>query len=101
MRLQITQGALLGRVEDGLEVFRGIPYADAPIGPWRWRPPRPAPRWSGLRDAANFGAVCPQLLRPGYTDDELAGRPMSEDCLQLNVWTPQARAGAKRPAWTK
>lgn len=95
--LQIAQGTLLGRSEQGLQVFRGIPFAGAPVGEWRWRPPRPAPSWRGVRDAGEFGPVCPQILQPGYTKEDLEHRPMSEDCLQLNVWTPQARAGAKRP----
>lgn len=95
--LQIAQGTLLGRDEQGLQVFRGIPFAGAPVGEWRWRPPRPAPAWRGVRDAGEFGPVCPQVLQPGYTKEDLEQRPMSEDCLQLNVWTPQARAGAKRP----
>lgn len=95
--VQLPQGALAGRDEDGLQVFRGIPFAGAPVGEWRWRPPRPAPQWRGVRDASAFGPVCPQILQPGYTKEDLGNRPMSEDCLQLNVWTPQARAGAKRP----
>ena len=95
--VQLAQGALLGRSDEGLQVFRGIPYAGAPVGEWRWRPPRPAPDWRGTRDAGSFGPVCPQILQPGYSKEDLEGRPMSEDCLHLNVWTPQARAGARRP----
>ncbi len=95
--VQLAQGVLQGRNEDGLQVFRGIPYAGAPVGEWRWRPPRPVSPWRGLRDAGAFGAVCPQILQPGYSQEDLAGRPMSEDCLHLNVWTPQAGTAAKRP----
>lgn len=93
----LPQGTLVGREEDGLQVFRGIPYAGAPVGDWRWRAPRPAPAWRGLRDASAFGPVCPQVLQPAYTKEELGGREMSEDCLHLNVYTPQARTGAKQP----
>jgi para-nitrobenzyl esterase len=95
--VQLAQGTLTGRIEGDLHVFRGIPYAGAPVGEWRWRPPRPAPSWRGTRDAGEFGPVCPQLLQPAYSKEDLAGRPMSEDCLHLNIWTPEARNGAKRP----
>lgn len=95
--VQIAQGALAGRDEHGLAVFRGIPFAGAPVGEWRWRPPRPAPSWRGVRDAGSFGPVCPQVLQPGYSKEALESRPMSEDCLHLSIWTPQARAGARRP----
>src|SRR5262245_53355247 len=60
--------------------YRGIPYALPPVGDLRWAPPQPLPRWSDLRTATAFGAVCPQ---DGATDD-------SEDCLFLNIWTPRA-----------
>src|SRR5215471_12280387 len=60
--------------------YRGIPYALPPIGDLRWAPPQPYPRWSDLRVATSFGAVCPQ---DGITND-------SEDCLFLNIWTPRA-----------
>src|SRR5215470_20357673 len=60
--------------------YRGIPYARPPVGDLRWAPPAPYPRWSDLRAATSFGAVCPQ---DGVTDD-------SEDCLFLNIWTPRA-----------
>src|SRR5215471_12200715 len=59
--------------------YRGIPYARPPVGDLRWAPPQPYPRWSGLRAATAFGAICPQ---DGVTND-------SEDCLFLNIWTPR------------
>ena len=65
--------------------YRGIPYALPPVGDLRWAPPQPYPRWSDLRAATSFGAVCPQ---DGVTTGD------SEDCLFLNVWTP--RAAVKR-----
>jgi para-nitrobenzyl esterase len=93
----VPQGTLLGTREDGLQVFRGIPFAAAPVGEWRWRPPRPAPAWRGVRDAGAFGPVCPQPLRAGYSEEDLGGRPMSEDCLHLNVWSPEPAASRKHP----
>jgi para-nitrobenzyl esterase len=93
----IPQGTLLGTLENGLQVFRGIPYAGAPVGEWRWRPPQPAPRWRGVRDASAFGPVCPQPLGAEAAPDGLAARPMSEDCLHLAIWTPDTRAAARLP----
>jgi para-nitrobenzyl esterase len=88
-------GAVRGTTEGHLHVFRGIPYAQPPVGPLRWQPPLPLPRWNGVRDATRFGPGCyqpaPQL------SNIYAGNPMplSEDCLTLNIWAP---AGAKKAA---
>jgi para-nitrobenzyl esterase len=72
-------GDVRGVAEAGIRVFRGIPYAAPPVGPLRWRAPRPAAAWEGLRAAVAFGSSCPQ---PGLPE------PTSEDCLTLNVWAP-------------
>ena len=93
----IAQGSLRGALEQGLMVYRGIPFAAPPVGELRWRAPLPAPVWRGVRDATRLGPVCPQLLREGYSLETLGGRPMSEDCLHLNVWTADVSAGARRP----
>ena len=77
-------GVLLGK-ESNLRVFRGIPYAVPPIGDLRWRPPRPAAPWKGIRACDTFSTVSPQKLR----DD--ASVVASEDCLHLNVWTKRAQ----------
>lgn len=70
--------------------FLGIPYADTTAGAHRWCPPQPAPAWKGVRSADRFGPVCPQ---PGGLVNRFA---VSEDCLNLNVWT-SGTAGAARP----
>src|SRR5437879_5307898 len=82
-------GKVEGEEQNGLFVYRGIPFAAAPTGALRWAPPeKPAP-WSGVRDARRFGRVCPQnsvllrALQAMVIDEE-----QSEDCLYLNVWTP-------------
>jgi para-nitrobenzyl esterase len=73
-------------VANGGAVFKGVPYAQPPVGPLRWREPLPAKPWSGVRDATSFGAVCVQNSSVLLPD---AGETSSEDCLFLNVWTPE------------
>ncbi len=83
------RGAIRGVDLGGVRQYLGIPYAAAPIGPLRWRAPEPAACWSGIRPATQFGPVCPQLVDP--TDPRtLIG---DEDCLSLNVWTPDGADG--------
>ena len=92
-------GAVSGRIEDGVRVFRGLPYAAPPIGPARWTPPRAAERWSGVRDGSSFGPACIQPKSPPgsiYADDPPA---MSEDCLSLNIWTPPGARQAPVLVW--
>lgn len=81
-------GTLRGTVVGGINVFKGIPYALPPTGPLRWKPPLQAEKWKNTRDATEFGFVCVQPKpQPGsiYSWDP---RPMSEDCLSLNIWAP-------------
>ena len=77
-----------------LTVYRGIPYAAAPVGELRWRAPRPPEPWAGVRVANSFGPVCPQP-----PNAEIAGLdlPMSEDCLSLNIWTGAQSPDERRP----
>ncbi|MGC1870239.1 MAG: carboxylesterase family protein [Acidobacteriaceae bacterium] len=82
-------GELKGESEGQLNVFKGIPYALPPVCSRRWRPPNPMPRWKGIRQATEFGAVCPQpepQLSNIYAEKPM---PMSEDCLTLNIWAPR------------
>lgn len=79
-----------------VEVFKGIPFAAPPVGDLRWRAPRPAAPWNGVRKGDQFAAICPQK-----TDDldsiyylDPGPQTLSEDCLYLNVWT-SARTGAE------
>lgn len=91
--VETDKGPVRGVREQGLEVFKGIPYAAAPTGPYRWQPPQPAPAWIEPLDTRQFGPAAPQ------TPDELEldlDAPQSEDCLTLNVWTPGIDDG-RRP----
>ena len=84
-------GAVRGTLEDGVAAYRGIPYAAAPVGPNRFRPPVAPEPWEGVREAAGFGPTAPK--RPYAPPlDELLPDPdvPGDDCLNLNVWTPEA-----------
>jgi len=85
---KVEQGLLQGTTEDGLSVYRGVPFAAPPVGKLRWRAPKPAAKWEGVRLADKFAPQCVQSI-PGITT--------SEDCLYLNVWTPAESASAKVP----
>ncbi|MFE9771867.1 carboxylesterase/lipase family protein [Streptomyces sp. NPDC005931] len=91
-------GAVRGRWERGVAVFRGIPYAAAPFGPGRFRPPVPPERWDGVRDALVFGPTAP---KPPYSDAfaQYLSDPVvpGDDCLNLNVWSPDPAPGARLP----
>lgn len=92
-------GAVEGRMEGELRVFKGIPYALPPVGSARWKPPSPMPRWADVKKAAEFGAPCfqPKSKVPSiYAEDPM---PMSEDCLTLNIWTPAAASNAPVFFW--
>ncbi|MGY1496537.1 carboxylesterase/lipase family protein [Streptomyces sp. QTS52] len=81
-----------------IAVFRGIPYAAPPFGPRRFRPPVPPIPWDGVRDAGGFGPTAP---KPPYSEAfaRLLSDPVvpGDDCLNLNVWTPEPGHGARLP----
>ena len=84
---------LQGTAEDGLTVYRGVPFAAPPVGDLRWRAPQPAAKWQGVRQADKFAPQCVQGGGPPG-----AGQPaMSEDCLYLNVWSPAKAANDRIP----
>lgn len=91
-----TAGKVRGQAGEGVQAFKGIPYAAPPTGALRFGRPQAAQSWSGVRDATKFGAACPQPRAKIVPK----GIPISEDCLTVNVWTPvpSTRAGSgKKP----
>lgn len=97
--VETAAGRLRGTERKGIRLFRGVPYARAPVGRLRFRPPQPQPPWRGVRDALSTGAAAPQpeplqaFLRPILRGGAGAH---DEDCLYLNVWTPGCD-DARRP----
>ena len=87
--ITMSQGGLAGQVNaHGVRSFKGIPYAEPPVGDKRWTAPVAARPWKGVRDAHDFGASC---FETSYSPQSLFNvhpPQLSEDCLFLNVWTP-------------
>lgn len=79
----------------GVRSFKGVPFAAPPVGDLRWRPPQPAARWDGVRPATAFGPRATQP--PIFGDMNFRSAGMCEDCLYLNVWTPNPTPDARLP----
>lgn len=92
--VRISQGELAGDVTTmGPYVFKGIPYAAPPTGPLRWQEPQPPAVWQGVRDATQFGSACIQPPSVFH----IPAMSMSEDCLYLNIWTPNLHPADPAP----
>ena len=82
-------GKLEGLIENGLYVFKGVPYAAPPIGQLRWLAPQPVQSWTGLRPAKVFGPIARQMkMEMRLNGPPMEDEPQDEDCLFLNVFTP-------------
>ena len=94
--VKTTGGVVKGTTttDGSIRVYKGIPYAAAPAGDLRWTAPRPAASWEGVRDATAIGPHCVQ--GPIFGDITFS-QPASEDCLNLNVYTPAKGAGDRLP----
>lgn len=84
----VTGGKIRGRVENGVAVFRGVPYAAPPVRDLRFADAQPVIAWEGVRDATAFGPSVPQTPQPPAETLPAAIPPVGDDCLNLNVWTP-------------
>jgi para-nitrobenzyl esterase len=89
LSVKVEEGLLKGTYEDGLTVYRGIPFAEPPVGDLRWRAPKPAAKWEGVKEAIKFA--------PGPIQGGNPPSGKSEDCLYLNVWTPAKTANDRVP----
>ena len=96
---ETESGKVAGYVENGIYIYKGIPYAKAE----RFMPPVAADKWEGVRSSRAYGPTCPQGKRMGWYSDEQAfafnwddGYP-DENCLRVNIWTPGLKDGKKRP----
>lgn len=104
-RAQVSQGVLQGArspVVEGVQVFRGIPFAAPPVGDLRWEMPRAPAAWQGVRDATRWGDNCvqnpaPQRFPVNSATDMPDSPGRSEDCLYLNVWTPAETTAERLP----
>ena len=119
--VETTNGKLAGSEEEGIAVFRGVPYAAPPVGDLRWRPPEPVTPWDGTRDATVFSPVAWQkgtdindfmnalisgvghgFLKRQFLKVAMKFAPKpeeSEDCLYLNIRTPDLEGSLPVMVW--
>src|ERR1019366_9331624 len=91
-----AEGPVEGVSKSGVTQYMGIPFARPPVGPLRWMPPQPAAKWTAVRQATKFGPTCAQVTTLG----PFAGPANSnEDCLYLNVFTPNSKAKLPVLVW--
>jgi para-nitrobenzyl esterase len=84
--VKTANGILQGTQLSGISMFKGVPYAEPPVGDLRWKEPQPVKNWEGTRKADHFAARAMQL--PIFNDMKFRSDGVSEDCLYLNIWTP-------------
>lgn len=87
--VKVEGGLVQGTIEDGLAVYKGIPFAAPPVGDFRWRAPQPLTKWDGVKQTTKFA--------PGPIQGWGSQSDKSEDCLYLNVWTPAKTSKDKIP----
>ncbi|MEZ5922471.1 MAG: carboxylesterase/lipase family protein [Parvularculaceae bacterium] len=94
--VETVYGSVRGGDSDGVYSFKGIPFAAAPVGDLRWAPPAAPAPWNGVRQATEYSDAC--IQKPGLSAEN-GGDPgsLSEDCLYLNVWSPNLDPAAKLP----
>src|SRR5580700_1503073 len=95
--IDTANGIIEGTMDPGTGVrsFKGIPFAEPPVGDRRWREPQPVKNWAGVRPADRFG---PRAMQPPiFGDMVFRSNGMSDDCLYLNVWTPAKSSKERLP----
>jgi len=98
--VKVEEGLLQGTSEDGVSVYKGVPYAAPPVGELRWRAPHHTKPWEGVRKADKFSANPIQVMVNGlgpWTPEYQPQGEVSEDCLYLNIWTAAKLSKEKRP----
>ncbi|HEY6410517.1 MAG TPA: carboxylesterase family protein, partial [Ktedonobacteraceae bacterium] len=93
--VETRYGKVQGYEQGSISVWKGIPFAQPPTGELRFRAPQPPEPWKGVRMATTFSPMAPQVPEVGASmvgaigaDRAVEQRPMSEDCLYLNIWSP-------------
>jgi len=95
LKVKINNGLLEGITSSGIHIFKGIPFAQPPVGDLRWKAPQPVQNWDGIRKADQFG---PRAMQKAlFGDMAFRSNGVSEDCLYLNVWTPAKISTDKLP----
>src|SRR5260370_35678885 len=101
--VETQYGKVQGSEQGSISVWKGIPFAQPPTGQRRFRAPQPPEPWTGVREATTFSPMAPQVPEVGASmvgaigaERAVEPRPMSEDCLYLNIWSPGADQ-EKRP----
>ena len=88
-KITIKDGSIQGIADNGLTVFKGIPFAAPPVGELRWKAPQPVKKWNGVLEATRFA--------PGPIQGWNSPSGKSEDCLYLNIWTPAKTTKNRSP----
>jgi para-nitrobenzyl esterase len=101
VKVKIDAGTLVGETKDGVNMFRGVPFAKAPVGDLRWKAPVKPDAWPGERYATAFEPPCPQPVNIDQKSSNGGGVSgvQSEDCLYLNVYAPANASKAPVVVW--
>jgi len=89
-------GPVEGTLENGMAVYKGVPFAQPPVGPLRWRAPQLPKPWPGVKKGDTYAPACTQVSRANPALG-IPAVPTSEDCLYLNIWSPAKSAGDRLP----
>ena len=96
-----TSGKVAGYIDNKIEVFKGIPFAAPPVGALRWKAPQPVIAWKDVKTCTSFSAspmqADPKPFMVWSKEYLIPEKPISEDCLYLNVWTASSKSKTKKP----